>query len=121
MPVKDGSFSWAGDTSKTEDKEKIVLDHIQNEGLKQCSLIKFLTALTFLDGADFLNILLELNADLTDNTAVLLAHLSSQERAFGGHALAWGWDRVSRRQLGAYKWTKKKEALDFRYSIITYI
>lgn len=33
--------------------------------------------LTLLDSTDFLNILLELHADLADHTAVLLAHLSS--------------------------------------------
>ncbi|TNN82175.1 hypothetical protein EYF80_007543 [Liparis tanakae] len=43
--------------------------------------------LTFIDRADFLDVLLELHADLADHTAVLLAHLSSQKRAFGGHRL----------------------------------
>lgn len=46
--------------------------------------MNLLATLTFLDSADFLNILLELHADLPHHTAVLLAHLSSQERAFGG-------------------------------------
>lgn len=41
--------------------------------------------LTLLDSTDFLNILLELHANLANNTAVLLAHLGSQKRAFRGH------------------------------------
>lgn len=44
-------------------------------------------ALTFLDSAHFLNILLELHANLADDAAVLLAHLSSQEGAFRGTCL----------------------------------
>lgn len=55
---------------------------------KVCCLINPFTTLTFLDCADFLNVLLELHADLADHTAVLLAHLSSQEWAFGSHCLA---------------------------------
>lgn len=46
------------------------------------------TTLTFLDSADFLNVLLEFHADLADHAAVLLAHLSSQEWAFGSYSLA---------------------------------
>lgn len=74
--------------------------------------------LTFLDGADFLNILLELHADLADHTAVPLAHLSSQERAFGGHSLACGWQRVANRQLGLSflsAYTCTKSVLDSQY------
>lgn len=58
--------------------------------------------LTFLHSADFLYILLELYANLTDYTTVLLAHLSSQERAFGGHHLSWRWHRVASWQLGLH-------------------
>lgn len=61
---------------------------VSNHAEKQCSLINLFTTLTFLDSADFLNILFELHADLADHAAVLLAHLTSQERAFGSHCLA---------------------------------
>lgn len=57
--------------------------------------------LTFLDSADFLNILLELHADLADHVAVL-TNFSSQERAFGSHCLAWGWQGVASRELGLH-------------------
>lgn len=59
--------------------------------------------LTFLDSADFLNILLELHTDLADHTAVLLAHLCSQKGAFGGHSLTRRWySRMASRQLGLH-------------------
>lgn len=58
--------------------------------------------LTFLHSADFLYILLELYANLTDYATVLLAHLSSQERAFGGLHLSRRWHRVASWQLGLH-------------------
>lgn len=55
---------------------------------------------TFLDCTDFLNILLELHADLADHTTILLTHFSSQERAFRSQGLTGGWHGVASRELG---------------------
>lgn len=55
--------------------------------------------LTFLDGAHFLYILLELHGNLTENSAVLLLHFSSQKGAFWGHVLALRWHGMARRQF----------------------
>ncbi len=80
---------------------KIVSNHVENDRQTvQSYEPRKKNQLTFLDGANFLNILLELHADLPHHTAVLLAHLSSQKRAFGGYRLARGWHRMASRQLG---------------------
>ena len=71
--------------------------------------------LTLLQSADFLHIFLVLHADLTDHAAVLLAHLCSQEGAFGGCCLAGGWHWVARREgtlhrLGALEQVERRES-----------
>lgn len=63
-------------------------------------LLLFLIYFTFLDCTDFLNILLELHADLADHTTILLTHFSSQERAFRSQWLTGGWHGVASRELG---------------------
>lgn len=45
---------------------------------------------TFAHGADLRNVLLQLQAGLSHHAAVLLAHLRSQEGAFGGSRLPCG-------------------------------
>lgn len=69
---------------------------------------------TFLDCADFLDILLKLHADLTDHTTILLTHFSCQERAFRSQCLTRGWYKtLASRELGlsclfgAYIYRKK--------------
>lgn len=60
----------------------------------------FLKNCTFLDCADFLNILLELHVNLTDHTTILLTHFSCQERTFRSQCLTRGWYRMASRELG---------------------
>ena len=69
--------------------------------------------LTLLQSAYFLHIFLQLHADFTDHTAVLLPHLCSEEGAFGACCLSRGWHWVACREgalvrLGAWKQVKRR-------------